>query len=141
MSKHATLPQRRFAENEKDVGNVEAWAEIIGDLLHHVPLDKRREVLALAIKNEQAAAEEREANGGFKFMTFSDDWMNTPGQRQWNVIMRLKSLLVQVFVRNITNNHSPQEAASILFAQHPHGTGSRVLQDYLCDLCSSSKDA
>jgi hypothetical protein len=59
--------------------------------------------------------------------------MNKPGQRHWNAIMRIKSLLVQVFVRDIANNHTPQDAASILFAKHPHGTGSRLLQHYLPD--------
>jgi hypothetical protein len=57
-----------------------------------------------------------------------------PGIRHWNVIMRLKSLLVQVFVRDITNNHSKADAAAILFVEHRHGTGSGWLPDYLRDL-------
>jgi hypothetical protein len=38
---------------DKDVLNVEAWAEVIEDLLFLVPADKRAEVLALASKNRQ----------------------------------------------------------------------------------------
>ena len=124
---------RIFAETDKDIENVEAWAEVVADLLHHVSPDRRADVLELATKNEEAEAQERKANGGLKIHTFSDDWMNEPGQRHWNAIMRIKSLLVQVFVRNIANNHNPQDAASILFAEHPHGTGSRLLEDYLPD--------
>jgi len=48
--------------------------------------------------------------------------------------MRLKSLLVQVFVRDITNNNSEKDAAAILFADHRYGTGSGQLLDYISDL-------
>jgi hypothetical protein len=121
-----------FSETDEDNKNVEAWAEVVADLLRHVPPDKRDEVLALATKNEEVKAQEREeANGGLALSMFSDDWMNEPGQRHCNAIMRLKSLLVQVFVRDIKTNYSPQDATKILFAKHPHGYGSRRLQDYL----------
>lgn len=123
----------RFPETDKDVENVEAWAQIIAHLLYHVPGDKRGEVLALASKNEEAESRKREAHNGLLVLDASDDWMNSPGMRHWNAVMRLKSLVIQIFVRNITNNHSPQDAASILLADHPHGTGSGRLQDYLPD--------
>ena len=118
-------------ETERDIGNVEAWAEIIGDLLFHVPADNRAEVLALAMANEEHERKEREAHGGWKFHTLSDDFMKEPAQRHWNAITRLKSLVIQVFVRDVANNHSPKDAASILFTEHPYGTGSRLLKDYL----------
>ena len=124
------------SKTDKDIENVEAWAEVVADLLYHVPPNKRPDVLELATKNEQAEALEREATGGFTLMVFSDvsdDLMNEPGIRHGNAITRLKSLLIQVFVRDITNNHSAQDAAQILFAEHPHGTGSRLLEDYLPD--------
>jgi hypothetical protein len=60
--------------------------------------------------------------------------MNTPEYRHRNVIMRLKSLVVQVFIRDITNNHSPERATEILFAHHRHGSGSGLLEDYLRNL-------
>jgi hypothetical protein len=48
--------------------------------------------------------------------------------------MRLKSLVIQVFTRCITNDHSPQDAAKLLFADDPFGTGSCCLGDYIDDL-------
>jgi hypothetical protein len=118
-------------ETDRDIGNAEAWAEVVGDVLLHVPPDRRAAVLALATRNEEAERLEREANGGFRIVAFSPDLMKEPGMRYCNVITRLKSLLIQVFVRDIANNHSAQDTASILFAKHPHGTGSRLLEDYL----------
>jgi len=53
-----------MAENQKDVENVEAWAEVIKDVLWLVPMDRRAEVLALATKTEEAERKKREANGG-----------------------------------------------------------------------------
>jgi hypothetical protein len=116
----------RFAETDKDVENVEAWATIIADLLCHAPPDRRAAILALATTNEETEAQERGASGRLRYITFSDDWMNSPGVRHRNAIARIKSLLVQVFVRDIANNHSKQDAANILFTEHPHGRGSRM---------------
>jgi hypothetical protein len=124
----------KFSETDKDIENVEAWAEVIRDVLFRVPADKRIEVLALASANEEAAAQER-ANSeypGYVLVHAGEiDWMNSPGVRHMNVITRLESLLVQVLVRDIVNNHSPEDAARFLLAEHPHGTGSGLLQDYL----------
>ena len=107
----------------------QAWAEVILDVLDRVPGSKREEVLRLALRREREEREEEERTGGI--FTLEELDMNEPGMRHRNAIMRLKSLLVQVFVRNITNNHSPENARAILFAGHPHGTGSRRLEDYL----------
>jgi hypothetical protein len=123
----------RKSETDEDVSNVEAWAEVIEDLLYLVPGDLRAEVLALAVKNEETARKERETSGRFKLVPFAD-LAQSPGLQHWDVIMRLKSLLVQVFVRNITNNHSKKDAADILFVEHRHGTGSGWLPDYIGDL-------
>src|SRR5262249_39908993 len=123
-------------ENREDIENVEAWAELIKDVLWLMPVERRADVLALAVKNEGAEHEERVTRGGaLKFIDLTDDsWMNSPRHRHRNVIMRLRSLVVQVFVRRITNNHSKEDAAQILFAPHPYGNGSGLLQDYLRDL-------
>jgi len=118
-------------ETDRDIENLEAWAEIIRNVLWHVPPDRRGQVLSLTTEREEAERQEREESPGLKFMTLNEDWANTPGARHRNAIMRLKSLLVQVFVRDIANNHSQQEAADILFVQHRHGTGSGLLEDYL----------
>ena len=44
------------------------------------------------------------------------------GHRHWNAVLRLKSLLVQVFVRDVTSNNSSAEAADLLFAHQRFGT-------------------
>jgi hypothetical protein len=116
-------------ESKSDIENVDAWAEIIGDTLQHAPAEKRADILALAVKNEVA---QRSAP---PFLTLADLVnMDTPGVRHWNAILRLKGLLVQVFVRNITNNNSAEDAAKILFAWHRYGTGSGDLADYIDEL-------
>jgi hypothetical protein len=125
--------QQACSPTEKDLRNVEAWTVVIADLLYRVPCELRLEVLTKALADEQAKAAEREADdGSLKFYDLGDpENMDTPGLRQWNVVMRLKSMLVQAFVRNISNNHSPENASAILFAHHRHGTGSGLLADYL----------
>jgi hypothetical protein len=117
-------------ETDHDIENVEAWAEIIADILHHVPPAKRTQVLALASKNEEIEAQKRKANHGKLTYVDMSKWDAIPPARN-NTITRLQSLLIQVFVRDIINNHSPENARDILFVEHPHGTGSRLLEDYL----------
>jgi hypothetical protein len=116
-------------ETSADIENVEAWAEIIRNILCCVPSDSRAQVLALATKREEAECKEREK--GPCWVRASDISMDTPGLRHLNAITRLQSLIVQIFVRDIANNHNKQNAAAILFAEHPHGTGSGLLKDYL----------
>jgi hypothetical protein len=118
--------KRRTAENEADIGNVEAWAEIFRDILHLIPGD-HAELLALVAKNENEAAEKAKG-GGLQVFDASDVEFDL---RHWNAIMRLRSLVVQVFTRRIANNHSRPDAAAILLALHPYGHGSRCLGDYL----------
>jgi hypothetical protein len=117
------------AEDYEDIKNVEAWAEVIGHLLYRVPEDRRAAVLALAIKNEEGKRKERETNGGLQYVDLAKN--DTPGLRHWHTIMKLESLVVQMFVRRIRNNHSPKDAARILFASHRYGSGSGELRDYL----------
>lgn len=52
----------------------------------------------------------------------------------WNLALRLKALMIQVLVRDITNNHSKEDAAAILFAHQRYGHGSGCLLDYIEDL-------
>jgi hypothetical protein len=134
----------QVGEDDDDIGNVEAWAVIIEDLLHSVPPEQRAEVLALAVKKEEANRKEREKHGGIIIWDAAEMLakMHTdPGIRHWNAIMRLKSLIVQVLVRNISNNHSPRDAARLLFAPHRHGHGSGLLQDYLDGLNPDAAEA
>ena len=134
------MSKRDWRETDEDVENVEAWVEIVYDLLDLVPEDHRAEVLAACSKKEEADREERERTGpGFSVMKLDENWRDGPGVRHWNAIERLKSLIVQVFVRQIRNNHHPRDAADILFVEHPHGDGSGSLGDYLDDLPRSRR--
>jgi len=112
--------------------NVEAWSEVVSDVLLHVPADKRLAVLDLAKAKEEHEAAERSKNADFRILRADDlEEATSLGMRHWNAIVRLKSLLVHVFVREIANEHSPEEASSILFAPHAYGTGSGSLADYI----------
>ena len=114
------------AENNDDIENVEAWAEIFGEILDLIPRERRAQVLALATKTDEAE-KAKARSGELPYVDLSVE----PDLHHWNAIMRLRSLIIQVFARRIANNHSKQEAAAILFARHPHGHGSRCLSDYL----------
>jgi hypothetical protein len=120
-----------MSEAQRDIENIEAWAEVIGDILFHVPAWHRAAVLALATKNEEAEQQERAKHGGIRVLCLSELNVDKPGMRHWNAIMRLKSLLVQIFVRDISNDHSEQDAARILYSRQPYGNGSGELLDYL----------
>jgi hypothetical protein len=82
-----------------DIENVEAWAEVVEDLLYRAPTSIRAEILAAAATKERQAAEQRQTSGGFVLQSFDSDWMNSPGIRHWNTIMRLKALVIQAFAR------------------------------------------
>jgi hypothetical protein len=123
-----------MSETDKDIENVEAWAEIIEDMLHLMPAENRIKVLRLALQKEEAEVKDREKNGLYRVVAFDEISMNSPGLMHWNAIMRLKSLIVQIFVRNITNDHSREEAGRILFTNHRYGHGSRSLSEYIDDL-------
>ena len=120
-------------ETEEDVQNVEAWAEIIKDISYLIPIDQRLDVLMLALKNEEVQKAERDARGGkLFFMTAKElSKIDTPGLRHWHTIIRFQSLVVQVLMRRIANNHSAADAKKILFVQHRYGRGSGLLEDYL----------
>jgi hypothetical protein len=126
---------RKYSENDRDIANAEAWAAIVEDLLALMPAENRMKVLKLAVANEEVEIADRAKYDGLKIMSAAElSNMDTPGLRHWNAIMRLKSLVIQVFTRNITNNHSAEDAAKILFAEHSYGQGSGCLHDYISDL-------
>jgi hypothetical protein len=106
---------------------------VIEDLLFLVAPSKRIEVLERAVANEEAASRKRHASCGLEVWTIADLPVTQacPGWRYSNSIMQFKSLIIQVFLRNITNNHSREDAAKILFMGHRNGTGSGWLPDYL----------
>jgi hypothetical protein len=118
---------RKIAEDETDIANTEAWAKVFHDILDLIPGD-HVELLALVTKNDEAERAEKAKTGGWLMVNAGAVDLD-PGY--WNAAMRLRSLIVQVFARRITNNHSKPDAAAILFAEHPYGHGSRCLSDYL----------
>jgi hypothetical protein len=107
-------------------------ATVIEDLLFLVAPSKRIEVLE-AVANEEAASRKRHASCGLEVWTIADlpETQAGPGWRYSNSIMQFKSLIIQVFLSNITNNHSREDAAKILLMGHRNGTGSGWLPDYL----------
>jgi hypothetical protein len=108
--------------------NTMVAGEVIDDLLNLVPRHKRLDVLNAAIAKELA----RKTKPLLIPVTeFVDSWVQSPRRRYWHDIMRFESLVVQVFTRNITNNHSKEDAANVLFARHRNGHGSGWLVDYL----------
>jgi hypothetical protein len=109
--------------DQADLENVEAWAEIINHVLWYVPPDRRADVLALAIKNEETEVQVREP-----ITLVTDDWINE--QRKCDAILRIQSLLIQVFARNIDIS-KPRDAASILNTDYLHDTGLRPLRRLL----------
>src|SRR5262245_5639589 len=103
------------SETEKDICNVEAWAKVIERVLWAVPPDTRVAALMLTLQNEEAERKEYEANGGGLIIREVDDerYLQSAAFRYHDVIMRLKSLVIQVLTRDITNNCTPQKAKEI----------------------------
>jgi hypothetical protein len=123
------------AATKQDVANVEAWAEIIKNIVALMPYEDeiRNGVRRLAIDNEVAMQTERDKPLSQRDLRWHGDesWKNTPGWRHRRCIERLTSLVIQVLVRDIVNDHAPAQAAEILFAHQPLGHGSGLLGDYL----------
>jgi hypothetical protein len=113
----------------------EVAAEVIADLLYLIEPQKRLAALAIATKAEEAESKEREANGGFHVISFDEEsteaFLQSPGIRHWNAIMRFKARAICTFVRNIRNSHSPHNAGRLLFQHQPNVPGSGYLEDYL----------
>jgi hypothetical protein len=106
---------------------VETAAAVIEDLLYLVPAEKRAAVLARATELE---AHQR-TGGAFVIFDAGDLSADSPSLRCWSGIMRLKARLIYTFVRNITNNHAPQDAANLLFSQQRGRPGSGYLEHYI----------
>jgi hypothetical protein len=130
------LEDEIVSATEEAIGNASAWAEIIEDMLWAVPSDIQEDVLNLALANYHERKRKADKNGGITCWTLkdNDEWMKSPGIRHWHDIMMLKALLIQIFVRNITGNNSPADAAKLLFSRQRFGTGSGELLDYIGDL-------
>jgi hypothetical protein len=121
----------------------EAWAVVVQHLLRCVPQEKRRAVLAKAAEWERAEQEEIEKADEGVVLVWADsiDFQKSPGFKHWHKVMEYKSRVIFQFTRSISNNHSPKDAAKILFADR-HGClgvgGSGRLRDYLDGLQKGS---
>jgi hypothetical protein len=111
---------------------VETAAAVIEDLLFMVAPDKRAAVLARATEVEKEESAERQKHGGLRWWSGAEmACMDCPGIRYWHDIMKFKADVVYTFTRNITNNHSPENAAKLLFSRKLGRPGSGYLEQYL----------
>jgi hypothetical protein len=105
--------------------NVAVWSAALEDVLFCVPRNLRLEALRRLISSE----EERQSAGPLRFWTVAD--LDAAEFKYWHAEKEAASLIIQVLVRSITNNHSEADAARVLFREHRGGTGSGWLPDYL----------
>jgi hypothetical protein len=113
-----------------DIENTQAWVELVGDMLW---LARCKPVVVLEKALEAARKKgDDDSHLGVRIMSVAD--LRDKSFGEWNARKRLKALVVQVFVRDIANNHSREEAADLLFGAQRYGTGSGCLGDYLENL-------
>jgi hypothetical protein len=105
--------------------HVAVWFAALEDVLFCVPRDFRLEALRRLISSE----EERQSADSLRVWTVSD--FDPAEFKFWHAEKEAASLIIQVLVRSITNNHSKDDAARVLFREHRMGTGSGWLPDYL----------
>jgi hypothetical protein len=116
---------------ETEDGEIETAAAVIEDLLFMVSPEKRAAVLTRALEVETAESAKRATNP-FGLVDFSDDsWKQSPGFRYWHCVMRFKARVIYTFTRDITNNHSEEDATKLLFSQQRGRPGSGYLEHYL----------
>jgi hypothetical protein len=130
--------------NDQDQADaIAAYAEVIKHMLKLVPEELRGRALETAAAEEQRAAQER-ATGHPLIVYLLDPAVRQridDYRRRRPLLFAFKAATVCAFIRDITNNHNPQDAARLLFANH-HGLrmpGSGWLADYLGHLpaCAS----
>jgi hypothetical protein len=117
---------------------IDGWRKALALALNCIPATLRADVLAQLLAEQEAPAEEWDASdliaGGEirPFKTFdASSWEGVPLPPPRGPQMAAASAMAQVLVRSITNTHSKQAAAAILFRQHRCGAGSGWLPDYL----------
>jgi hypothetical protein len=114
----------------KDNNGVATAAAAIKDLLFYlVDYDQQIEVLEKVLEAARAAHKKP------RFEILSVQGLEeSVAAYPWNDVMEFKARAVYVFTRNITNNHSPERAAELLFSQLYGVPGSGLLLEYLSDL-------
>jgi hypothetical protein len=124
MTKHSTSDSNSQPVSEAKERNISVWFEALENVLFCVPPAFRLEVLRRLMASETERQEKP-----IQFLSFSDleliDFTNRHAAEE------AVSLIIQVLVRSITSDHSPDDAAKVLFREHRMGTGSGWLPDYL----------
>jgi hypothetical protein len=105
------------------------WTEVVRDILNLAPPSARQGIIDQLVEEQKQRLEDRKA-GTLRVITI-DQLKDDPGMKYCNEIMEAMSTVVQSFVRIITNDHSREDAARILFRWHRDGHGSGLLADYL----------
>src|SRR5947208_11455417 len=76
--------KKQNAEDDREMHNVEAWAEVIQDVLDLVPEELQAEVVALVAAGEERERKKREKD---LFITASEtDFLATPGVRHHEAV-------------------------------------------------------
>jgi hypothetical protein len=110
--------------NTADERLIAVWFKAMQNVFFRVPPAVRMKVL-----NRLTASEIERANKPIRFISPGD--FDPAMFKNWRAEKEAASLIIQVLVRSITNNHSPENAAKVLFRDHLRGTGSGWLPDYL----------
>ena len=100
------------------------WFKALENVLFCVPPAVRLEVLHRLVAREIERIEKP-----IRLISVGD--FDPAMFENWHAVKEAASLIIQVLVRSITNNHSPNDAAKVLFREHRRGTGSGWLPDYL----------
>ena len=118
-------------EREKAIA---VWTEVVEHVLYCVPPSIKREIVAAVV--EKTNEPQKTA------WTFADieEMGQGPGLKYWDAINEAMSLVIQVLLRRITNNHSAEGAAKVLFREHRYGTGGCWLPEYLDGLPALTVD-
>jgi hypothetical protein len=123
---------------------IEAWAEVVKAVLGGLPPDLEIAVIAKVQENNAKKQTERQTRSGdlhtITARELIENSRNSASFRLRDRIDQLTSETIQRLTRDIANSHSPEDAATILFQQHPNGPGSGWLPDYLDKLLGLKVD-
>jgi hypothetical protein len=114
--------------NTADERTIAVWFKAMENVLFCLPPAVRLEVLHRLTASEIERIQCRK-NEIIQLISLADFDLAT--FENWRAVKEAASLIIQVLVRSITNNHSPNDAAKVLFREHRRGTGSGWLPDYL----------
>jgi hypothetical protein len=113
--------------NTADERTIAVWFKAMESVLFCLPPAVRLDVLHRLMTSEIERIERE--NEPIRLKSFADFDLAT--LENWHAVKEAASLIIQVLVRSITNNHSPDDSAKVLFREHRRGTGSGWLPDYL----------